>query len=150
VTSHSTIHAFIAQPAVAVVGVSRTGKKFGNVACRELRARGYRVYPVHPTGALIDGVHTYPALRDVPEKIDAVLVVVPPREALEVVHAAAASGIHHVWLQQGAESPDVLDACRQHNLEVVAGECILMFAQPTGLHKMHYWVDRIVRRRPAA
>ena len=142
--------AFVAQPAIAVAGVSRTGKKFGNIACRELRAKGYRVYPIHPAGALIDGRRSYAAFRDLPEKVDAVLVVVPPLQAIEVVRDAAAAGIHHVWLQQGAESPDVLAACREHKLNVVAGECILMFARPTGVHKLHYWVDRIVRRRPAA
>jgi hypothetical protein len=27
-----------------VIGVSRSGKKSGNLACRELRSNGYRIY----------------------------------------------------------------------------------------------------------
>jgi len=48
---------FLAQPALALalVGLSRSGKKFGNVACRELKAKGYRVYPIHPSADVIDG-----------------------------------------------------------------------------------------------
>jgi hypothetical protein len=50
------VEAFVSEPALAVVGVSRTGKKFGNIACRELRAKGFRVYPIHPSADRIDGV----------------------------------------------------------------------------------------------
>ena len=41
-TSKRLIDDFLAQPALAVVGVSRSGKGFGNVAARELRGKGYR------------------------------------------------------------------------------------------------------------
>src|SRR3954454_25181580 len=102
-TSRQAIDAFVAQPAIAVVGVSRTGKRFCNIACRELREKGYRVHAVHPSGDAIGGVRSYRTLHNLPEKVDAVLVVVPPLQAVEVVHDAAAAGIHHVWLQQGAE-----------------------------------------------
>jgi len=142
-TSQRSVDAFLDQPALAVVGVSRLKKKFGNIACRELRAKGYRLYIVHPSGAPVDGVSSYSSLSQLPERVNAVLIVVPPAQALEVVREAAAAGIHHVWLQQGAESPEVLDACRQLGLDVVSGECILMFAKPAGVHKLHYWINRI-------
>jgi predicted CoA-binding protein len=49
-----------------------------------------------------------------------------------------------VWLQQGAESPDVIAASRELGLDVVAGECILMFAKPAGFHRAHRWVHDLV------
>jgi hypothetical protein len=149
-TTQRSIEAFLQHPAIAVVGVSRSGHKFGNIACRELRAKGYVVYPVHPSGAIVQGVRSYPSLRALPGKVNAVLVVVPPAQAVSVVREAAASGIQHVWLQQGAESPDVLDTCRELGLDVVSGECILMYAAPTGVHKLHQWVSRLTHRLPAA
>ena len=76
--------------------------------------------------------------------------MVPPERAIELVREAAAAGIRQVWLQQGAESPRVLDACRELGLTVVSGECILMFASPSGVHKMHRWVHDLTHRRPAA
>src|SRR5204862_6073783 len=42
--SNASIEAFLAEPAIAVVGVSRSGKGFGNVAVREPRRKGYRIY----------------------------------------------------------------------------------------------------------
>jgi uncharacterized protein len=149
-TSQLSVDAFLRQPAIAVVGVSRTRQKFGNIACRELRAKGYRLHLVHPSGVPIDGAPSYASLSRLPERVNAVLVVVPPAQALEVVREAAAIGIRHVWLQQGAESPSVLDACRELGLDVVSGECILMFAKPTGVHKAHYWITRVLRRLPIA
>jgi predicted CoA-binding protein len=143
------IERFLAQPAIAVVGVSRTGRKFGNAACRTLREKGYRVYQMHRRAAQIDGQPCYARFADLPEKVGAVLVVVPPREAIHVIHDAAQAGIRHVWLQQGAESPEVLDACKRLGLEVVSGECILMFAHPTGIHKLHQVVRRVFGTLPA-
>lgn len=59
ITSRATVESFLAQPALALVGMSRSGKKFGNVAYRELTAKGYRVYPIHPAADSIDGVRCY-------------------------------------------------------------------------------------------
>src|SRR5436190_12285881 len=143
-TSRDAINRFIAQPAIAVVGVSRSGKKFGNLACRELSAKGYRIYPIHPSAQVIDGVRCYARLADLPEPVDAALVVVPSAQALPVVREAAAAGIHHVWLPQGAESVDVLKACHDLGLTFIWGECILMYAHPTGYHKAHRWLWRML------
>lgn len=146
--SRSSIEAFLAQPALAIAGVSRSGKKFGNLACRELQQHGYRVYPIHPAATEIEGQRCYRRFEDLPEPVDAVLVIVPPDEALEVIRDASAAGVHHVWLQQGAESDAVIAACAELGLEVVAGECVLMFANPRGVHKAHRWLWRILGKLP--
>jgi predicted CoA-binding protein len=147
--SNASIEAFLAEPAIAVVGVSRSGKGFGNLAARELRRKGYRIYPVNAYAEIVDGERCYRSLGDVPQPIGAVLIVVPPEQAIEVVRQAAASGIRRIWLQQGAESPQALRACAELGLEVVAGECVLMFARPTGIHKAHRWVWGVLGKIPA-
>lgn len=148
--TRSAIDGFLKQPALALVGLSRSGKKFGNVACRELKAKGYRVYPIHPSADSIDGTRCYSSFSALPEPIDALLVVVPPAQALSVVREAAAAGIHRVWLQQGASSPAVLAACAELGLETVSGECILMYAAPAGVHKFHGWIWRVLGKMPSA
>jgi uncharacterized protein len=148
-SSRAAIDRFVAQPAIALVGLSRSGKKFGNMACRELRAKGYRVYPIHPSADVIAGVRCYARFADLPEPVDGVLVVVPPSQATAVVRDAAAAGIHQVWLQQGAESNDALKACHHLGLSCVWGECILMFAKPTSYHKVHRWLRRVTHGLPA-
>ena len=147
--SKGSIDAFLAEPAIAVVGVSRSGKGFGNAAVRELRRKGYRIHPVNPQADLVDGERCYRSLAELPEPVGAVLVVVPPEQALTVVREAARAGIRRVWLQQGAESPLVTLACDELGLDVIAGECILMFAKPTGVHNAHRWVWKVLGKLPA-
>lgn len=149
-TSRAAVDEFLAKPAIAIVGASRSGRKFGNLAMRELRARGYRVYPVHPVADTIDAVRCYASFAKLPEKVDALLVVVPPIAALEVIRDAAAAGVRSVWLQQGAESDEALKLCHELGLVVVERECILMFAQPKGFHKLHRWVWGALGKLPAA
>ena len=143
------IDAFLAEPAIAVFGVSRSGRKFGNIACRHLREKGYRLYPIHPVATTIDGMTCRSRLAGLPEPVGAALVVVSPHAAGDVIRDAVAAGIKKIWLQQGAESPEVLTVCRELGVEPVAGECILMYAKPTGFHKAHQVLHRLFHRRAA-
>jgi uncharacterized protein len=143
--SANAIASFLAQPAIAVVGVSRSGHKFGNTACRVLLEKGYRVYPINRKARTIDGMACHSRVGTLPEKVNAVLIVVPPWEALDVVQEAANAGAHHVWLQQGAESPESVALASKLGLELVSGECILMFANPTGVHKVHRMIRTVVK-----
>ena len=136
-TSTRAIQRFLAAPAIAVVGISRNRHKFGNAACRTLRDKGYRIYQIHRRATTIDGHECFERLADVPEKIESVLIVVPREEALDVIREAAAAGARHVWLQQGAESDAAVNLASSLGLDVVAGECVLMFANPSGIHRLH-------------
>ena len=53
-----------------------------------------------------------------------------------------------MWLQQGAESPAAIRVGAELGVKVVAGECILMFARPTGIHRAHRWLRQITHRLP--
>jgi uncharacterized protein len=147
--SQSAVDDFLSQRVLGVVGVSRSGKKFGNAVCRELQAKGYRLLPVHPQADEIDGVPCYRSLAALPEPAGGVVVVVPPREAEQVVREAAAAGIKRIWLQQGAESPAAIRFCEEAGLSVVSGQCILMFAEPVGwFHGFHRWLWRVLGKLP--
>ena len=137
---------FLAGPALALVGVSRSGRKFGNLALKTLKSKGYRVYPVHPSADSINGIACVHRLAEIPEPVSAVVVVVPPERAVDVIRDAHAAGMHRVWLQQGSESPQALKVCGELGVEVVAGECVLMFAHPTSYHWVHAALARLFSR----
>jgi predicted CoA-binding protein len=148
-TSKALVTDFVSQRKLAVVGVSRQGKKFGNMAFRELKAKGYRLLPVHPQAETIEGERCYPNLAALPEPVDGVLVVVPPAETEKVVREAAAAGIRRIWMQQGAESPAAIKFCQENGLDAVHGECILMFAEPAAwFHRAHRWVWKLLGKLP--
>jgi len=118
------IQDFIAGKRIAVVGASRSGKKFGNSAMAELKQRGYQVLVVHPEAVEIDGERCYPNLAAVQGQADGVWICVPPRQAQAALKEAVDAGFDRIWLQQGAESPEAL--ARELGVKPVAGKCILL------------------------
>jgi hypothetical protein len=148
-TTKAAVEDFVAQRSLAVIGVSRGGKKFGNHAFKALKAKGYRVFPINAKAEHIEGERCYPSLKSLPEPVGGVLVVVPPGETEKVVREAAAAGIHRVWMQQGAESDEAIRFCEENGISVVHGECILMFAKPVvSFHRLHRWVWRALGKLP--
>ena len=138
------IQDFINGKRIAVVGVSRNKEKFGNMAFTELSARGYQVFAVHPTAQEIAGARCYPSLTALRGQVDGALVVVPPQQAAPVLREAASIGLRNVWLQQGAESPEVVALARDLGLYLVARKCVLMYAPPVrSFHGAHRFFARL-------
>jgi len=130
---------------VAVVGASRQGNKFGNMAGKELAQRGYEVFYVHPEVTDIEGIPTYPNLEAVKDQAECVWVSVPSERGEAVLQEAASAGLTKVWLQQGAESPELVKSGEELGLELVAGKCILMYAEPVGsFHKFHQVIWKLI------
>ncbi len=145
----NAIQQFASARTMAVVGVSAEDKGFGNYAYRELKKRGLRLLPVHPTAKAIQGDRCWPRLADLPERVDHLLVVVKPERAEAVVREAAAAGVGHVWLQQGAESPAAVEAAAAKGMSIVTGQCILMFTEPVGgFHKFHRLIWKVLGKIP--
>ncbi len=147
-TTKATVDDFISQKTLAVVGVSRGGQKFGNMAYRELKAGGRQLYPIHPSAEKLEGDRAYPDFKSLPEKVGGVLIVVPPAQAEKVVREAVAAGITRVWMQQGSESEAAIQLCREKGINEVHGECILMYAGKSFFHKPHRWVWRLIGKAP--
>lgn len=148
-TTRSDVDAFLSGKRLAVAGVSRGGKKFGNTVYRELQAKDYQVVAINRHADQIDGETCYPSLAALPEPVDGVVIVLPPQETEKVVREAAGADIGKVWMQQGAESEAAIQFCHDHGIRVVHGECILMFAEPTGFgHRLHRWVWGVLGKLP--
>jgi uncharacterized protein len=143
------VEGFLAQEALALAGASRGGKKFGNTIFKDLSVKGYRVHLVHPDAREIDGAACVSSLEELPEAVGGLVLVVPPAQSEKLVREAHAAGIPRVWMQQGAESPTAIEYCRANGMEVVHGECIMMFAEPVhGLHSFHRWVSKVFGKLP--
>jgi uncharacterized protein len=149
-TTKREIDEFLAQKTLAIAGVSRSGKKFGNTVLRDLTSLGYRVLPVHPEAAEVDGVKAYPSFAALPEAVGGVIVVVPPSRATAVLRDAAACGIRRAWLQQGASSPEAIAFCRENGISAVHGQCVLMYPKPASMwgHALHRWIWELVGLAP--
>ncbi len=97
---------------VAVIGASTDRRKFGNKALRAFREQGYRVVPIHPTATEVEGEKAYASVLDYPEPIDEATVYVHADAGLRVLSEIAKKGIPVVWLNPGADEPEVVVRAR--------------------------------------
>ena len=111
---------------VAIIGASTNRRKFGNRAVRAYARQGYQVYPVHPTASEIEGHRAYPSVLDIPEgKLDQVSIYLPREPALKVLEEVARRPPTELWLNPGADHPDVVARANQLGLNVVVACSIL-------------------------
>ncbi|MFH1680384.1 MAG: CoA-binding protein [Candidatus Eisenbacteria bacterium] len=149
-TTRAEVERFLSRKKLALAGASRSGKKFGNTVLKELLVKGYEVYPVHPGADEVNGLRAFRSLAEVPADVDALVVIVPPSQTESLVREATARGIRSVWIQQGAESAEAVSFCRENGINVISGECILMFAEPAAWpHRLHRWIRGLFGRLPA-
>lgn len=124
------IYEFIKQPVWSVVGASTNPEKFGNIIFRNLLHKGYRVYGVNRRQGAIEDHQFYPNLSSLPEKPDVVDIVVPPPLALETIRECAFLGIHRIWLQPGAESPEAIQLGAELGLKLISQACCMVHCRP--------------------
>ena len=140
---------FLSQRSLAVVGVSRNAKKFGNAVYRTLKQQGYKVFPIHREAESIEGDRCYPNIKALPEKVGGVVICIPPVQTEKILEDVLAADISHVWLQRGAESYAALRFCEKNGITAIHGECILMFAEPVeSIHRFHRWLVKLFGMYP--
>src|SRR5829696_3304706 len=104
---------------VAVIGASSNRDKFGNKALRAFASNGYTVYPINPAETEVEGHKAFASVLDVPGTIDMATIYVPPAAGVGVMDDIAKKGIPEVWLNPGADAPQVADKARALGLKTV-------------------------------
>lgn len=140
---------FLRQKRWAFVGVSENKRKFGSYAYQELKAKGLDVIPVNPKLQRLGEDAVYPSLKALPNQVDAIVVAVSRSKVDKIVQEASEQGIRHIWLQQGSESPEVINYCKEKGINCISGECILMFVKPFNFpHSFHRFIWRVIGKLP--
>ena len=104
---------------VAVIGASPDRSKFGNKAVRAFASQGYTVVPIHPREEAVEGFKAYKSVLDVPGPIHMATMYLAPAVGLKVIEEVAKKGIPEVWLNPGADSPELADRARALGLKTV-------------------------------
>lgn len=152
-----SIQAFLKGKRIAFVGASRNPKDFSRYVLREFLARGYDIVPINASEgtAEIEGRQAYRRLSDVPGPIDGALLMTPASVTASIAGDILASAVPRVWLHQGvgpgAVNPKAVELLRERGVDVVAGECPLMFLEgDKGAHRLHRWIRRLFGTYPRA
>lgn len=151
--SLETITNFLAQKRIAIAGVSRDPASFSAKLFEEFCRRGYDVVPVNPHTPVIQGRRCYARLQDVEPPVQAVLLMTSPEVTDTVVRDCAEAGVPLVWMYsagvKGAVSSQAIQFCREREIQVVPGQCPLMFLPDTaGIHRLHGFFRKITGRYP--
>lgn len=144
----AAIEGFFSEKAFAVIGASRSGGKMGNAVLKDL-AGHHTMYAIHPEADEVGGVKSYRSYADLPEQVNAAYIAVAPAKTAGAVRTAHEAGVKKIWIQQGAQSDEALEFCSRNEIDVVAKECIFMYAEPVeSVHKFHRSLKRIFGRMP--
>jgi predicted CoA-binding protein len=147
-TSLRQIEDFMSAEPVAIIGVSRDPKKFGQMAFKELKNKGLNVIPVNPLAEEILGVKAYPNIIALPPEVKGVVIMTKKDQTADVVREAMAKGLKNIWIQQAAESKEALKELQGSDINYITGECILMHYKPHSVHKFHKTLKKFFGRFP--
>ena len=128
----SGLAALLADPTttIAVVGANDDPAKYGSRIYRDLKAKGYTVFPVNPNRDTVDGDPAYDTIEDLPEEPTIVNYVVPPPRTRRVLQKAKELGLTNAWVQPGAESPEVVEYLDREGFDHVVDACIMVQSRP--------------------
>ncbi len=151
-TTTAQIDAFLACRRIGFAGVSTNPDDFSRAVFRELVARGYEVVPIHPTADDIEGHRAYATVTDA-APLDAVYIMTPPVQTEQVMRDCHRSNISRVWVHRGvgggAVDRKASAFARAHRIDLIDGECILMFLPHThALHRAHGQLRRMIGHYP--
>jgi predicted CoA-binding protein len=147
------IEAFLLHKRFAMVGLSRDPKEFSRMLATEFAKRGYDVVPVNPAVSEIDGKTSYARVQDIEPGVAAALLLTNAAVTESVVRDCVAAGVTHIWMYRangvGAVSEKAIEFCKEHGVDVIAGECPFMFLPNTALpHRVHGVIKKIFRSYP--
>ncbi len=121
---------------IAVVGATEREGSVGRTIFWNLISSpfGGTVYPVNPTRNSILGVRAYPSLKDVPDKIDLVVLVTPAKSIPALIREAVDLGIKGAVIisagfkEVGAEGValerQVLAEARRGGMRIIGPNCL--------------------------
>ena len=111
---------------VAIVGASADRSKFGNKSVRAHARAGWQVFPVHPSADTIEGLPAFATVNAIPHQpIDRVSVYLPPAVLMTVLEDIAKNSPGELWLNPGADAPEVVAKARSLGLTVICACSII-------------------------
>jgi len=125
---NSLVKDFLRQKSFAIAGSFRNESKYAYRIFKTLNAKGYQVYPVNPGMSMVEGVKCYSSIKDIPASIDVMSIVTPPAITANIVRQCKELNINRIWIQPGAESQEVIEFCKNNDIHVVYGLCVMLEA----------------------
>ncbi|HVN70960.1 MAG TPA: CoA-binding protein [Desulfomonilia bacterium] len=130
------LDAIFSPQSIAVVGASSTPGKVGHDIFANILKGGYRgtLYPVNPGAYSISSVRSFMTISDIPDTIDLVIIILPPKLALPAVDQAIKKGVGGIVIVsagfrevggEGREMEDkIVAVCKEAGVRLVGPNCL--------------------------
>ena len=113
---------------ILVLGAHKDPSRPAHYVPAYLHAAGYRILPVNPrfAGEVLFGEQVRADLDEVQEGVDILDVFRRGKAVLAELEKIRALAPGLVWLQPGAEHPELESALKEVGIPVVAGRCLMV------------------------
>ncbi len=111
---------------IAIIGATDNAAKYGNVIYKDLKRKGYKIFPVNPGRNFVDGDQAYVSISKLPEKPTIINFVVPPTVTLKILQDCLEVNLLNIWVQPGAEDPAVMAFLQENDFNYLANACIMV------------------------
>ena len=110
---------------IAIVGASPNPEKDSNKVTKYMIEAGYNVFPIYPKEDVILGQKVYRSLKEIPEKVDIVVVFRKPAAVSAVADAVIERGdVDLLWTQLGIINNEAAQKVKDNGINVVQNLCI--------------------------
>lgn len=105
---------------IMVIGASNDPRKFGNKAVRAYLRQGHEVVPINPRERSIQGLPAHARVADPIGPFDRAAIYVPPEIGVSIMRdLAARADVREIWLNPGADAPEVVAEAMRLGLNVI-------------------------------
>ncbi|MBN1873069.1 MAG: acetate--CoA ligase [Anaerolineae bacterium] len=130
------LDAFFSPKSVAVIGASRDPEKLGYAVLNNIIKANYegQVYPINPKADEILGYTAYPSIKDVPDPIDLVVIVIPYRFVPPALEECGQKGVTAVVVisagfreagREGLERElELIEIAHKYNMRLIGPNCL--------------------------
>lgn len=125
--SQPAINAALAEPTIAVVGLSSNPARPSHDVARVMQQHGYRIVPINPREDFVLGERSFPDLTSAVTAVGPISLVNVFRESSAVPSIAAEAlsiGAEFLWLQLGVVSEEGIQIAVAGGMTCVVDRCL--------------------------
>ncbi len=134
--AQAALRYFLEPSAIAVIGASRTRTTVGGQLFHNTLESGFEgvAYPVNPNADVVQSVHSYRSVGDLPEDVELAVVVVPAAAVVAAARECAARGVRALVVisagfaevgPEGAERErELVAVCRAAGMRLIGPNCL--------------------------
>ena len=135
----TTLNQITTPKSIAIVGASDNKNRIGGRPLSHMIEQNFEgtVYPVNPNREKVQGLKSYPNLKDIPGDLDFVLIAVPAKFVVNVIEDAVkknartalifSSGFSEIGGEGEVYQKKIREICDQSNLRVIGPNCLGLF-----------------------